>query len=727
LRQIHPDPPDFSESRAIYHWQNGRWSGVPAVAGGSDLMAVSSGGAIWAMPASQKGMDRWDGRRWTHYRPTDYGSVKDYVPGGFAIHGDDVWVTASDGVARWNGRGWHFYPEAVKTGHVASIAAGASGVWAIDDTLNLSHFDGEQWTIEDLRSTAAGAEWHPGVDDNLPELHETADGALWLLLVDRMWRNGGDGWREIRREDVYWQGSLILGHDGGNLWVRGYRSIFELKPDGSVGRVFDRRDLPVNTRADIVNLAAADGKIWLATAKGLLEYDGGRWQQCGMPAGATVLNRVAVAADGSVWSVAESRSLLRIAMWVAPPLGAAAITLLVIGTLLVMWVKRQAEERLAADEAVVQAAGNVPGMDMDMRRAEVKTHARGLFWKVPLFLIGFPYLVVSIRWGRQYLQRVWPNAPESVTWACVLSPLAAALGFWFWRWTRKRSQSGRLFGTELRVTLGAAIYVWIIGHLPVPADSFFTGPVFLFLAILVFFFLLQARNILAVYLTQKLWLAGEYDRALQRLRWISLGHPTATMLQTEGVIYSVAGRYAEGEACMRKALAKSGNAGKEFRARLLCTLGFTLQDAGRPDDAQPCFQTAIALGDKTGSARIGLANILLEQGKDPENALALIETAQRIKQNRLVTPERFADKAWALALMGRQQEMEQAAAVAVKGINPDLKALAAGVHWKLGRAFAAAQRATEAIDHFRAALQADPSGSNGMLARTELEQRGIVC
>jgi hypothetical protein len=86
----------------------------------------------------------------------------------------------------------------------------------------------------------------------------------------------------------------------------------------------------------------------------------------------------------------------------------------------------------------------------------------------------------------------------------------------------------------------------------------------------------------------------------------------------------------------------------------------------------------------------------------------------------------MANEAWALALMGRQREMEDAVATALGEIDPSLKAVVASVNWRIGKALVAVQMAAEAMDHLRTACQADPQGDNGAIARLELERHGAL-
>ena len=77
------------------------------------------------------------------------------------------------------------------------------------------------------------------------------------------------------------------------------------------------------------------------------------------------------------------------------------------------------------------------------RQTEAKKQSRALWWQVPLFLIGAPYLLFAMAWGRMYLRGVRPGAPEWALWAVGLAPVVVLGAFLVGRWLRKRSKSGR--------------------------------------------------------------------------------------------------------------------------------------------------------------------------------------------------------------------------------------------------------------------------------------------
>jgi tetratricopeptide (TPR) repeat protein len=154
-------------------------------------------------------------------------------------------------------------------------------------------------------------------------------------------------------------------------------------------------------------------------------------------------------------------------------------------------------------------------------------------------------------------------------------------------------------------------------------------------------------------------------------------------------------------------------------------LGYTLTDLGRYEAAQRCLETVIDLGDNDGGARLGIADLLLQQAKEPRRALSLVEESMRICSAGWYKAERMGNKAWALALMGKRDEMADPVSAALKGAEGlQYVAAAASIRWRVGKALGVAERLSEAAEQFRAALRIDPHGQHGMLAKVELANYG---
>jgi tetratricopeptide (TPR) repeat protein len=215
---------------------------------------------------------------------------------------------------------------------------------------------------------------------------------------------------------------------------------------------------------------------------------------------------------------------------------------------------------------------------------------------------------------------------------------------------------------------------------------------------------------------------GRYEEAESRLdEAIQLGDTGGLAMAEKAVLFTLMGRCAEAEGCYRSALPrrKPGS-----RRDLIVSLAEALGHLGRFEEAQQCVDEATQLGDIDGVARSQKANLLLLQSAEPQKALDLITEAMdapeapRLHQ---ATCYRLASKAWALALLGRQQEAEAAIAQALQNVQTEFRAAVAETHWKVGKALAVLSRTESALEHFRSAHDADPNGLYGGLALKEID------
>jgi tetratricopeptide (TPR) repeat protein len=151
-------------------------------------------------------------------------------------------------------------------------------------------------------------------------------------------------------------------------------------------------------------------------------------------------------------------------------------------------------------------------------------------------------------------------------------------------------------------------------------------------------------------------------------------------------------------------------------------LGYTWSDLGRYEEAQRCLEAVIDLGDSDGGARLGIADLLLQQSWEAQRALSMVEESMRICSAGWYRAERMGNKAWALALMGKREEISEPLAAAVQGAQGlQYVGAAVSIHWRVGKALAAAERVSEAIEQFR---EIDPHGHHGLLAQSELVSYG---
>ena len=219
------------------------------------------------------------------------------------------------------------------------------------------------------------------------------------------------------------------------------------------------------------------------------------------------------------------------------------------------------------------------------------------------------------------------------------------------------------------------------------------------------------------------------------------------------------GRFGEAEQCYRKALTVGSRLTPPQRSKLLACLGGALMDLDRYPESRECLEAALNLGDTTGSSRAGMADCFLLEGADPKRALACAEQTLQESPDGLdgemetdpivlqpcvsvAQAERWARRAWALALLGRQSESQESIDSALKLALPACTALTnlgagdwstrmvppslgsfclASIHWRTGMAHVAMGQSDLARDHFLVATKAAPRSKYADRCRQQLE------
>ncbi|HEY1185494.1 MAG TPA: tetratricopeptide repeat protein [Bryobacteraceae bacterium] len=734
--------PYFRASRAVFHFKDGAWTPTPQVPGGAWGLEVSSRGAVWTI-SIKGGLCRLDGDHWTHYGKNQFGSHADRLHSGLALRDEEVWGAIGEGAIRFDGQSWRLYTDAAKTHAGFDMVAGRSGVWIVDKDGNLSHFDGARWTIRSLGGVVPPA----GKDsrDYHPFLDVTGDGRLWVFWRG-LWTQDGETWREVRSPGLNLAEVWPIGHDTENMWLWLWRTgeVAAVAPDGRIAARYGWREMGLTEPERFDGLVESHGRIWIASSAGLLTFDCGQWRNPGVPPRCTAITNVAVTPEGSVWVLAETRSLARVAMSYGLPLAACMIGLLVSILLISAWLRGRAENMLADEPALVAAAGPLPGIDVATGQADFDRHARPLRWKLCALLLGLPVAGASVEVAAE---GVWPGAPALALRAGVLSLMLLASGaFWAWTRCRRRSAPGAESPVPSRFSAGIwapenwILFVvillfgciapldWVNRLVPISALAKHARALLVLLPVAL---ILVGRDVAALLLAKPAWCAGDYDRAIRWLGRLNFGRPNASLLQMEGLSHALANRPAEAERCYRLAFVKGYAAltslvnPRSDRAGLLDSLGESLGDQRRYEEAQKCLQASIEMGDtNSGSSRIDLAELLLEQGNEPLKALELVDEAMRIAKGSVAAraePWHLATRAWALAVLGRRPEAEQAIERVLRLRSETYASLFANTRLNVGMALLAMGQPQQAIEQFRAAYQADPKGKYGARALQQIE------
>jgi tetratricopeptide (TPR) repeat protein len=239
-----------------------------------------------------------------------------------------------------------------------------------------------------------------------------------------------------------------------------------------------------------------------------------------------------------------------------------------------------------------------------------------------------------------------------------------------------------------------------------------------FAAVLLLTLILAGVRILLASAQRAMW-RGDYDRTLL---WLA---PFGSLAEkSRALTLALAGRSKPAETIFRKRVDRART--PSARARELTLLADTLLNQDLFGQAKECLDQAMQLDIGHGGPCNEMASWYLRQGIEPQKALALVEQAieaqkRALLQNPgLLLPSRLANKAWALALLGRPREAEAAIEQAIGMPNSKLAASRAFVCWTAGMAFAAMGEKAKAREHFEQARQVDPQGNYGKRAAAAL-------
>jgi tetratricopeptide (TPR) repeat protein len=229
-------------------------------------------------------------------------------------------------------------------------------------------------------------------------------------------------------------------------------------------------------------------------------------------------------------------------------------------------------------------------------------------------------------------------------------------------------------------------------------------------------------------------LQADYEGALARadlvIRWFQ---ESPLFYFARGTVLLFAGRLAESEQSFRTSLEKAQMKAGAIQILALANLGHVLLDLGRFREAADAFEACTKVYPRYAAAHSGLAEVLLRQGKEPQRALLLIDNALKLKQDnprarnvdRHSTAYMWADRALALAMLGRMDDAAAALVMADDAGDPAFLPGLAGAAWRCGLAFLQMNKVDVAIEQFRNATVIDPCGLYGRRSAAALQEQSV--
>ena len=718
-----------ASKNVILHQTGEGWQRLPALAGYPEKLQVSRGGVVWVQSWDVAALSRLEGGAWRSFKGADFGTQTGYISGGFVLDGEEVWAVAKEGVLHWDGLRWHCYREAVATNRAQSIVAGGGQVWVIDPQGNLSHFEAGRWTIQKLE--LEGEKWGDRPEMARPRLSSTADGALWLVR-SRVWRLDGGRWAVVAPGGRKLDGATLIGRTADRIWLEEGGGLRSVSMDGSTEAAYTWAQIGLAEDGWINDAVSAGGRTWFATSDGVLEFDGASWRHLApLSNGVKAIESIGLGPDGALWVIGEPPDTSMRSRWWIFPVFMSALVVAFAGVALWMFKRfsrRKLEEHRRVRQAVEHATGEV---SQELERAEQRLARDSSWWGG----LAFAGVILGAVAGYSILRRVWPAAPP---WTFFAIALGVHLAVTFARSLTKRTPKPSDpigpggpprydWGKTWKALAGAVWFVllanphWLPQAVKNPLAWFFCA-----------YLVVALYNWLSLRLMVNAMQRCDYDGALKVIRVFHFYYPEgAAALKKRGHVLLLAGRYHEAEEALRRATAGL-RTGIE-QAFALEYLGDALTEQGRYDEAMRSYEAALhaAPGFRVPYRR--MAELLLRQGKDTELAL---EYAERINDrvgmswrdqhlSRRIQDDYWAVKAWALARLGRSAEVAPAIANAMKATNKKSPLDLAGTHYRAGMAMLALGQEAAAKEHFKRAVEYDPLGWRGALAKAELRGRSV--
>ncbi|HYL78908.1 MAG TPA: hypothetical protein VEU96_32255 [Bryobacteraceae bacterium] len=706
----------------IYHQTANGWERVRTPAGYPDMLRVTQRGTVWARTWGKSSLARFDGKAWRYFNSADIGASTSYKDSEFALDGEEVWAPTEIGVIHFDGRGWQTYKEAASS--EGAIVAGGGEVWVIDHTGKLSHFAAGKWTSQKL--ALEGVAWTEKPDEGNPELARTPNGNVWLVWQG-LWRFDGSSWSRVKAGTDGLENTRLIGAAGDRVWLSDNAELRSVSMDGKHWSLYTAGESGMKQPLIVSEVAAAGGRTWFATLDGLVEFDGKTWRTLPMP-GKEVsgVRRVAVGPGGELWVIGvPTPQTLQTFRKVLP--FTLFVPVVIIG--LLTWIvwrsgRRKLQQHRLLTQAVQHATGEVPD--------ELQKGEQAIKWGGWVTTVG---TAVGTIVGYAFLRRVWPHAP--VWWVPVIAAaLHMGLSFQQSLTRRKPRPSDPIgpgapsrydWGKTGRAVAGGAFVILLWNADRFPALSFMRG--WMFWAVLLSIGVYEG---LATSLMNGALKKGQYDRALNIIRLFNFYNPSGVeALRAAGHVQLLAGRYREAEYTLRGSIASAQ--ARESYGSALEFLGDALMEQGRYDEAMRSYEAALYAFSWRRRPYRGMAEMLLRQGKQTEQALEWIEKivdfaglsfTQR-KSNGRPQDDYWALKAWALARMGRGGEVAAAIDEALKATDKNVLPDLATTYYRAGMAMQALGNESAARDYFQRAVDLDPAGRRGTLAKAAMRTNSV--
>jgi tetratricopeptide (TPR) repeat protein len=702
----------------------GSWQVLENVPADPIHVWVTPSNTVWV--ASYDTLSRFDGAAWTTYSAADYGAQRD-ADTLFALAGEEVWVTSGRSVSHFAGGRWVNFPNVIGQYGAIAITASGSHVWVLEWGGDLMHYDGKQWGRTSLPPSSSAADYEYST------LAATPEGALWLTL-DGLWRFDGQKWEAIPTSTIP-ADVAILTLAGDRLWLNSYSSLFWISADRATSGQVSGSALTLKSAEYINLLAVRDTQLWVTTSLGILAFDGTTWQRLPPPGSNLTPIDVTTAPDGTLWAIfmkPPTQTTLLSTSW--PFLiGLCAVGALLMALVFVrpfLAARTQVQQRTDARAVIRRALPDLPERNLIGPNGTI-------FYLILVLILFFNPLRAFILWFFPALSAEMGILIASLVWVVLLTAGKRL----FDRLRHPGAAFIALFRNELAGSVFLALYLLaavaafqaLIGVLQtISLNAILTFAVYGALAILV---ILVVPRVLTPLITRRYSRIitalnnADYEEAKRLTLLNRRAQPRApAWLFMQGTTLLFEGHSDGAEPLLREALAEGLQwAPVRLLVSILINLASALADQKRYEEALPLYEAAAEIDPAYDLPFLGVAEIYLQQGINPERALKLLELARanklrNMKVDRHTWGTILACQAWALTLLNQPDQVLTLLAQALRETNQQFKPGLAALNYRVGRVLSLRGDYDSAEQQLKLVSQLDPVGRSARDAAEALQE-----
>ena len=251
-------------------------------------------GGLWfgLLPGADDDMlSYFDGVQWQVFG-VDHGLPKAAVNAIVQDEDGDLWVGTTEGVAVYNGSDWKVFTtinSPLIANSVHALMRDREGVIWIGTTAGISLFDRGAWSQQTKANGLAS--------DNIQTIFESHNGDIWVGTWDNGVSFSDRSWQSITTHDGLSNNRVtaMLTDRNHQVWVGTPNGLNRYAPNG-VETVEELQGREIRKIIEEV-----DGKLWVATDKGLGMFDGSLWQLLRIETETNETQAIAVDLTGNLW------------------------------------------------------------------------------------------------------------------------------------------------------------------------------------------------------------------------------------------------------------------------------------------------------------------------------------------------------------------------------------------------------------------------------------------